>query len=95
MSYGAIISVDGRGAFTQHLPLKGEFAVPLVARDTLDFAYELDDAPHWERFYKIDLKRLGCVLRFFLNELNLQQTCRHLQFSLAHTSSFREVNKFV
>ena len=51
MPYGAIISVDGRGAFTQHLPLKGGLAVPLVARDTLDFAYELDDAPHWERFY--------------------------------------------
>ncbi len=67
MPYGAILSVDGRGAFTQHLPLKGEVAVPLVARDTLDFAYELDDAPHWERFYLAVAER-----RFELEELRTQ-----------------------
>ena len=67
MSYGAIISVDGRGAFTQHLPLKGELAVPLVARDTLDFAYELDDAPDWERFYLAVAER-----RFDLESLRAQ-----------------------
>jgi hypothetical protein len=54
-SYGLIFSLDGRGAVTMHLPTAGEQAVPL-ARDAtvlLDQAYELDDAPLWERFYFI------------------------------------------
>ncbi len=53
LAYGAIFSVDGRGAVTRHLPAAGEHAVPLAKRDTLDFAYELDDAPRWERFYLV------------------------------------------
>ena len=53
LAYGAIFSVDGRGAVTRHLPAAGEQAVPLAKRDTLDFAYELDDAPRWERFYLV------------------------------------------
>lgn len=53
LAYGAIFSVDGRGAVTRHLPAAGEQAVPLARRDTLDFAYELDDAPKWERFYLV------------------------------------------
>ena len=51
LQYGAILSVDGRGTVTQHLPATGAEAVPLAAQDTLDVAYELDDAPRWERFY--------------------------------------------
>jgi len=52
-SYGAIVSLDGRGAVTRHLPLTGDEAVPLKSGDTilLDQAYELDDAPRFERFY--------------------------------------------
>ncbi len=53
LAFGAIFSVDGRGAVTRHLPAAGEQAVPLARRDTLDFAYELDDAPKWERFYLV------------------------------------------
>ena len=53
LAYGAIFSVDGRGAVTRHLPASGEKAVPLAPQDTLDFAYELDDAPRWERFYLV------------------------------------------
>ena len=51
LQFGAILSVDGRGTVTQHLPATGAEAVPLAAQDTLDVAYELDDAPRWERFY--------------------------------------------
>ena len=54
-SYGMILSVDGRGSVTVHLPDAAARAVPL-RRDTtvlLDRAYELDDAPKWERFYFI------------------------------------------
>ena len=51
LPFGAILSVDGRGTVTQHLPTTGPGAARLAARDTLDFAYELDNAPKWERFF--------------------------------------------
>ena len=57
LQYGAILSVDGRGTITQHLPATGAEAVPLAAQDTLDVAYELDDAPQWERFYLVAADR--------------------------------------
>lgn len=51
--FGAIVSIDGRGNLTAHLPRTGERAAVLQPSGTvfLDFAYELDDAPRWERFY--------------------------------------------
>src|SRR5262245_49244846 len=51
--YGVILSIDGRGHVTLHLPSSGDQAVPLGRNNTvlLDEAYELDDAPRWERFY--------------------------------------------
>jgi anti-sigma factor RsiW len=50
--YGAILSVDGRGAVTVHVPETGAQSVPLAASGThaLPRAYELDDAPAFERF---------------------------------------------
>ncbi len=52
-SYGVILSIDGRGAVTMHLPPAGDRAAALDRGTTalLDQAYELDDAPEWERFY--------------------------------------------
>jgi hypothetical protein len=54
-AYGAIVSVDGRGLVTQHLPVAGRTAVRLRAGEPvlLDRSYELDDAPRWERFYLV------------------------------------------
>jgi hypothetical protein len=51
--YGVIVSVDGRGVVTRHLPRQGPTAAALGRGDQslLDSAYELDDAPKWERFY--------------------------------------------
>jgi hypothetical protein len=51
--YGLILSLDGRGVVTRHLPVDGNVAVALRNDGTvlLDNAYELDDAPAWERFY--------------------------------------------
>ncbi len=51
--FGVIVSVDGNGAVTMHLPPAGERAVALTSEATtlLDQAYELDNAPRWERFY--------------------------------------------
>jgi hypothetical protein len=53
--YGALFSIDGRGVLTRHLPKAGNLAVPLRAGETvlLDQAYELDDAPRFERFYLV------------------------------------------
>jgi hypothetical protein len=54
-SYGAIVSTDGNGAVTMHLPASGGKAATLKAGGTvlLDFSYELDAAPRWERFYLV------------------------------------------
>lgn len=53
--YGAIMSVDGRGVVTRHLPDIGTAAVALVPGDLvlLDRAFELDDAPQVERVFLI------------------------------------------
>ncbi len=53
--YGAIFSLDGRGSITQHLPEQGDKAVELThdGMVNLQHAYELDDAPLFERFYFI------------------------------------------
>ncbi len=51
--YGVIVSIDGRGAVTLHLPPNGARAASLGrgGKVLLDHSYELDDAPSWERFY--------------------------------------------
>jgi hypothetical protein len=53
--YGVILSVDGRGAVTLHAPESGEQSVPLApsGAHVLPRAYELDDAPSFERFILI------------------------------------------
>jgi hypothetical protein len=53
--FGAIVSVDGRGVLTRHLPVDGDQAAPLEPARLvlLDRAFELDDAPTVERFYFI------------------------------------------
>jgi hypothetical protein len=54
--YGVLLSVDGAGRVTQHLPEEGaRTSAPLMsAREApLPSAYELDDAPAFERFILI------------------------------------------
>jgi len=53
--YGVVVSVDGRGSVTVHLPESGERAAPLSpeGRAALPHAYELDDAPELERFFLV------------------------------------------
>lgn len=57
-AYGAIVSIDGRGVVTQHLPARGGAAAALHAGATvlLDDAFELDDAPRVERFYLVSAR---------------------------------------
>jgi hypothetical protein len=57
--YGAIFSLDGRGTLTWHLPAKDAGpGAPLLSRgeEALSSAYELDDAPGFERFFFISSK---------------------------------------
>jgi hypothetical protein len=53
--YGVIVSVDGRNNVTRHWPSRGEQALPLQGGELvlLDQAFELDDAPRFERFYLV------------------------------------------
>jgi hypothetical protein len=57
--YGVIFSVDGRGAITWHMPAGyrgGSRAAPVLdsqGKVVLPSAYELDDAPGFERFFLV------------------------------------------
>jgi hypothetical protein len=53
--YGVIVSVDGRNNVTRHWPSRGDQALPLQGGELvlLDEAFELDDAPRFERFYLV------------------------------------------
>jgi len=53
--FGAVLSVDGRGVFSQHLPQRGDRAVALAANGAvaLPSSYLLDDAPDFERFFLV------------------------------------------
>ena len=57
--HGVILSIDGRGVVTRHLPVHGNTSVSLRKDGIvlLDAAYELDDAPAWERFYFVTADR--------------------------------------
>jgi len=66
-AFGAILSVDGNGVVTQHLPLVGDSAVPLeeTGEFLLPYSFVLDNAPDFERFYLIVSKKrfdLGSLL---------------------------------
>lgn len=54
--FGAIASLDGRGAITWHLPPSKDLESPALnpGGAALPSAYELDDAPAFERFFFFD-----------------------------------------
>jgi hypothetical protein len=54
-AYGAVVSLDGRGTVTLHYPLTSTQDPQLVpgGSQQLPYAYELDDAPAFERFFFI------------------------------------------
>ena len=51
-AWGFIVSIDGRGIVTRHYPDQGSLSGPLEAGGEipLEFSYQLDDAPGFERF---------------------------------------------
>lgn len=68
---GALYSLDAEGKVTRHFPDRGSRSAALRSGGpvALDFAYELDDAAGWERFYFItssrpfDLEAVEAALR--------------------------------
>lgn len=53
--HGVVVSIDGRGEVTVHLPEQGETSATLERKGevALPHAYELDDAPGFERFFLV------------------------------------------
>ena len=59
-AFGAIVSVDGRGTVTLHYPPtpSSEPALSTGGEQQLPYAYRLDDAPAFERFYFVTSETL-------------------------------------
>lgn len=57
--YGTVLSLDGRGSVTLHLPETGEMAAALTRSGEvpLPASYELDDAPAFERFFFVTAEK--------------------------------------
>lgn len=57
--YGLIISVDGLGNISRHFPEQGDQAAPLLNKpqSSLNYSFELDDAPGFEQFIFIASKQ--------------------------------------
>ena len=57
--FGAIVSIDGRGAVTLHYPetAGGSTQLESGATAALHYAYQLDDAPGFERFFFVTAPR--------------------------------------
>jgi hypothetical protein len=53
--FGTLVSVDGRGEVTLHFPedAKASTALAPSGETPLPHAFELDDAPHFERFFLV------------------------------------------
>jgi hypothetical protein len=67
--YGFILSIDGNGVVTSHFPDSGASSAKLTTTGEvpLDFAYQLDDAPAFERFFFITGSKPFTVASFMEN----------------------------
>lgn len=93
-AYGAIVSIDGRGTVTWHLPERGGRAVKLLSGGgvPLDHGYELDDAPDFERFlfvtgsHAFDLDAVEAEVRAWtsgdVKDLELEPSLRTTLFTI-------------
>jgi hypothetical protein len=57
--YGLILSIDGRGTVTLHFPASASAPSRLAGEGTvlLAYAYKLDDAPQFERFFLVTAEK--------------------------------------
>ena len=55
--HATVVSIDGAGSATLHWPLSGEQSTAVSARVLVPRAYQLDDAPDFERFILVTSER--------------------------------------
>lgn len=80
MHYGMIFSVDGNGVLTMHMSQKnGAVELTQGTAVTLDYAYELDDAPRFEKFYFISRDS-----SFNVDDLEIENLIEELQNNRAY-----------
>jgi len=88
--YGAILSIDGRGHVTLHLPETRDMPATLALRQKILLAHaiELDNAPGFERFFFITSRqpfRLADVLRAAENLATDKERARREMLPLPKT----------
>jgi hypothetical protein len=72
-NHGVILSVDGRGQVNLHFPDDADGSTVLEKKNlvNLDFSYELDDSPMFERFFFVTSKEPIDVLKVLEEAKNL------------------------
>ncbi len=90
MKYGVIFSIDGNGVVTLHHPDHAEGSSDLIPEKKilLDSAYELDDAPQFERFFLVaSSERLDVagILKLAENMADSPDSVRTDELSLPET----------
>jgi len=97
-TYGVILSIDGRGTVTLHLPESQEKSTKLESgkQFLLPSAFELDDAPNFERFFflisesPIDVNSILEEVQNMAKNPNLFQ-----RKSLALTGNFKQYSVLI
>jgi hypothetical protein len=89
--YGVIVSIDGRGTVTRHLPEVGDFASALNNKGEvmLEHSYELDDAPRFECFYFVTAEQ-RFPLEVVLVAANIAATSKEACAPLPLAESFAQ-----
>lgn len=74
-TFGVIFSIDGRGQVTQHFPSSSQQSAALARQGAtpLAQAYELDDAPGFERFFFVSIDKKEAPAQFVANVMQKAQ----------------------
>jgi hypothetical protein len=83
LCYALLVSLDGRNTVTVHLA-KGDSAIPVEPgkMNTLPFAYKLDDAPHFEKFFFFVSSHPFKISQQNLDSLLKQKEIQSVSFTL-------------
>ncbi len=83
LCYALLVSLDGRNIVTVHLS-KGDSAIPIEPgkMNTLPFAYKLDDAPYFEKFFFLVSSHPFKISEQNLDALLKQKDIQNISFTL-------------
>lgn len=81
--FGILFSMDGNGNLTQHMG-NAEKAIALLPgkMNSLPFAYKLDNAPHFEKFFFVTSKNEFSVEKNSIDELMKNTNLHIVEFTL-------------